>query len=100
MVPWLVSSGEDVLLRVYVQPRASRNQLAGIQGEELKVRLTSPPVEGAANRAVCDFFAGVLGVARGTVQLAAGASSRHKRLTVRGVAAETVRGIIEAELGD
>ncbi len=98
MVSWLGASGEDVLLRIYVQPRASRNQLSGLQGEELKVRLTSPPVEGAANRACCEFFAGLLGVAKGAVRVAAGETSRHKRLAVRGLSPATVLGIIESEL--
>ncbi|MBE0596737.1 MAG: YggU family protein [Desulfuromonadales bacterium] len=73
-----------VIIDILVQPRASRNELVGLQGEELKVRLTSPPVDGAANRLCTDFFARLLDVARGDVQLLAGEKSRHKRLLIRG----------------
>ncbi len=80
------------MLRVWVQPRASRNEIAGVQGEELKVRLTSPPVEGAANKLCREYFASLLRVAKGQVELLAGEKSRHKRLLVRGVTApEAVR---------
>lgn len=80
-----------VLLEIYVQPRASRNELAGMQGDCLKVRLTSPPVEGAANKLCREFFAKRLGVAKSRVTLVAGEKSRHKRLLVEGVTAEEAR---------
>ena len=74
-----------VLLRLFVQPRASRNEIVGAQGEELKLRLTSPPVDGAANRLCCEFLAKELQVAKSAVELVGGESSRHKRLLVHGV---------------
>lgn len=85
MPPWLKPHGDGVILQLLVQPRASSNAVVGEQGEELKVRLTSPPVEGAANRLCCEYFAKLLGVAKGAVELLAGEASRHKRLLVRGV---------------
>lgn len=90
MPAWLETQPGGVLIRLLVQPRASRNEVVGVHGEELKVRLTSPPVEGAANRLCCEFVAKRLGVAKGMVDLVAGETSRHKRLLVRGVDAETV----------
>lgn len=95
MPPWLSESGEGVLLQVLVQPRASRNEVAGLQGEELKVRLTSPPVEGAANKTCTAYFAKLLGVPKSAVELVVGDRSRHKRLLARGVTAAQVRAVIE-----
>lgn len=97
--PWLTRLGEGVSIAVYVQPRASKNELAGVQGDELKVRLTSPPVEGAANKLCSEFFAKLLGVAKGDVTLAAGERSRHKRLFIRGVTAETVLRVVTEKTG-
>lgn len=79
----LTETSEGVRVAVYVQPRASRNELVGVQGEELRLRLTSPPVEGAANRLCCEFLADLCGVAKSQVVLLSGAKSRHKRLLVR-----------------
>ena len=90
MPAWLEAQPGGVLIRLFVQPRASKNEIVGVLGEELKIRLTSPPVEGAANRLCCEFVAKHLGVAKGQVDLVAGETSRHKRLLVRGVDKESV----------
>lgn len=93
MIPWARSMGDGVAVDLLVQPRASKNEVVGPQGEELKVRLTSPPVEGAANRLCCAFLAKRLRVGKGSVELVAGEKSRHKRLLIRGV---TVAQVEEA----
>ncbi len=98
MAPFLRQAGEGVGIDVYVQPRASRNEVVGLQGEELKIRLTSPPVEGAANRLCTDFLAHLLGVPRRDVILLAGDRSRHKRLLVRGLSLEEIRRTLAAHL--
>jgi uncharacterized protein (TIGR00251 family) len=78
-----VTSRDDALiLSVYVQPRASKNQICGIQGEELKVRLTSPPVDGAANKLCREFIAGIFDVPKSSVEIISGETSRHKRLKI------------------
>ncbi len=90
-MPWLRQHRDGVTIDLYVQPRASRCEIVGIQGEELKVRLTSPPVEGEANRLCVEFFAKLLKVPKSDVELVAGEKSRHKRLLVRDVTAEELR---------
>lgn len=91
MLPaWLQIRANGVALHLLVQPRASKNEVVGAQGEELKVRLTSPPVEGAANRLCCEYIAKRLGLAKSAVILEAGEISRHKRLFLPGVSAAEV----------
>lgn len=89
--PAIVQDGLDVLLAVRVQPRASRNQLvlAGIPAEGLgpdsvTLRVTAPPVEGAANAACRAFLAGLLGIAQSRILIVRGETSRHKLLRIRG----------------
>lgn len=79
---------EGVIFTVHVQPRASRNELCGVQGDGIKVRLTSPPVEGAANSLCVEFLAGLLGVAKSRVTIMAGERSRHKTVRVEGITKE------------
>jgi len=89
---WASSHSDGVILAILVQPRASKNQLCGVQGEELKLRLTSPPVDGAANKLCCQFLAKLFGCAKSNVSLVAGHKSRHKKLLVAGVSCpEAVR---------
>jgi len=90
-MPWLRQHRDGVTIDLYVQPRASRCEIVGIQGEELKVRLTSPPVEGEANRLCVEFFAKLLKVPKGSVELISGEKSRHKRLLVRELTQEEAR---------
>jgi uncharacterized protein (TIGR00251 family) len=77
-----------IRVRVYVAPRSSSNSILGAHGGELKVSLTAPPVEGAANRALTDFLARKLGVPKSAVQITAGQTSRHKTLAIEGISAE------------
>lgn len=73
-----------------VVPRSSSNAVAGIHGDALKVRVTAPPVDSAANGEVIRFLAGVLGVSRGSVQLVRGDTSRQKQVLVAGMTAQQV----------
>ncbi|HXE95866.1 MAG TPA: DUF167 family protein [Dongiaceae bacterium] len=83
-LPFLTTVKNDLVLSVYVQPRASKNQICGIQGEELKIRLTSPPVDGAANKLCREFVADLFDVAKSSVEIISGEASRHKRLRITG----------------
>ncbi len=77
-----------VYVAVKLQPRASSNALAEVVGAELKVKVTAPPVDAAANEALRRLLAEVLGCPRGAVQLVRGATSRHKVILVSGLTAE------------
>ena len=74
-----------VTFDVLVQPRASRAKVGPLHDGRLKVAVTSPPVDGEANAAVIELIAKTLGVARGAVEVVAGATSRRKTIKVRGV---------------
>ena len=80
-----------VTLRVRVQPRASRDALSGEREGALVVRLTAPPVEGAANEALARFLGKALGVAPKAVRVVRGARGRDKVVSVAGVDAATAR---------
>ena len=84
-----------VRLGVHVQPRAARSEIAGVHGEALKVRLTSPPVEGAANDALVKFLAETFAVGRRAVRIVAGEHSRSKIVEIEGITARAVHGIVE-----
>jgi uncharacterized protein (TIGR00251 family) len=83
--------GSDCRIRLWIQPRASRNEIVGIQGDAIKVRLTAPPVEGQANQALLRFLSKRLEVTRDAVMLSSGAGSRRKTVQVTGLAPGQVR---------
>ena len=74
--------GEDLILFVRLQPRASRNEIITEQDGRLKIRLTAPPVEGKANNSLCKFLAKTFDVANRDVSLETGDSHRDKRLRI------------------
>lgn len=78
---------DGIRFQVRVQPRSSRNEIVGEQQGALKVKLTAPPLEGEANRALIAFLAEVLGVAKKDISLLKGQSSRTKLVEVCGVTA-------------
>jgi uncharacterized protein (TIGR00251 family) len=79
-----------VAFAVRVVPRATRNEIAGVHGDALKVRLTAPPVEGRANEALVTFLAHRLGVRKSQVEIVAGATSRRKMIHIIGLSAQEV----------
>ncbi len=83
---------------VRVQPRAKKNAITGEMGDALKLSLTAPPIEGRANEAVVDFFAKLLNVARSSVTIAAGESSRNKVIRVSGMSADSLRARLQTAM--
>ncbi len=74
-----------------MQPRASRDEVAGLQGEAVKVRVTAAPVEGEANEAVVRLLSRSLEVPRSSVSIARGHGGRRKQVRIEGLAAAEVR---------
>ena len=81
----ITETSEGVTMRLHLQPRASRTGICGIQGDELKVRVTSPPVDDAANRLCIEFFAKTFKVPKSAVTIISGQKSRHKKLLISGI---------------
>ena len=77
-------------IEIYVQPRASKTEVAGLHDGRIKVRLAAPPVDGAANAELVSFIASRLGLAKSKVRVVAGESSRRKVVEVEGVDAQTI----------
>ena len=78
-------------LNVHINPRSSRNQITGWQGDVLCIKLTAPPVEGAANKAAIEFLAESLGVKKSQVALVSGQTSRDKVFEVAGLSESEIR---------
>jgi uncharacterized protein (TIGR00251 family) len=83
-----------ITFAVRVQPRASRDEIAGEYQDGLKIRLTAPPVDDRANEALCKLLATRLKVPLSAVRIASGERSRTKRVEVHGVTAAMVRGLV------
>ncbi len=87
-------SASSATISVKIQPRASKNEIIRREGGELKIRLTAPPVDGAANEALVKLLSGELGVARSRVEIVSGQSSRDKIMRIDGLSSEEVERLL------
>lgn len=95
---WLTEKSGCLFINIHLQPRASKNEIVGIHGDSLKVRLTSPPVEGAANSHVIEFFAKRLGIQKSNITIVSGEKSRHKTLKIEGITGSKASSIIGIDI--
>jgi hypothetical protein len=88
--PFLKVHPEGTLLSLKVIPRASKNEIGEALGSELKIKVTAPPVDSAANRAVVDLLAETFGCPKSNVSVVRGAAARHKSVLVQGLTPEEI----------
>ncbi len=88
---FLRETAGGTLLAVKLQPRASKSEIGEALGEELKIKVTAPPVDAAANQALIELLAETLGCSRGKVELVRGHTSRHKTVMLHGFKPDEVR---------
>lgn len=93
-LPFLTSHVEGVVVRVKVVPRSSKNAIAGVRGDSLVIKITAPPVEGQANKALLKFLGKKLGIPPSSIAILSGSSSREKTLLLKGLDQEVVRSIL------
>jgi len=86
---------DGIIFKVKVQPKASKNEFAGLYQDALKIRLTAPPVEGKANKALIDFLADWLGVKKSQVEIVSGQLSKIKIIKVIGEGSNLMKRIQE-----
>lgn len=78
---WIrVEKDGAVSLMIQVQPRAASNRVAGLQGDALKLCITSPPVDGKANEAVISLLAKILKIPKASISIQSGKQGRKKRI--------------------
>lgn len=80
MKTWITEKEHGLLLNLYIQPGASKNMIAGEYGEpaRLKIKIKSPPVDGAANEELINFLSQLFGLSKSQIHLVRGETSRQK----------------------
>lgn len=79
-----------VTFSVRVQPRSSKNEICGIYGDAVKIKLTSPPVEGEANKGLIEFLSKALDISKGQIEIIGGHKSKNKLIKMKGVKRERI----------
>jgi len=87
----------EALIRVKVIPRSSRTEIAGMEKDIYRVKITDPPIEGKANKAVIALLAEKLGIAKRDIEITAGKTSRMKTVRVQGMSEVAVTQALEAK---
>lgn len=94
MVLFCREKGERLTITLHVQPRAKKTAIVGVHGDALKVKVSAPPVDGAANDELIAFFAKYFGVPKSRVEVKQGEQSRHKVLEVIGVTSSELTALL------
>lgn len=76
---------EEITLKVYLQPKSSKNEVVGPYRDGIKIKVTAPPMEGKANEALIRFLAGALNVSPSCIEILKGRHSREKTLSISGI---------------
>lgn len=91
MTAWSILETQEVVqFKIKVQPRSAKNEIKGIHGDALKIKLTAPPVDGEANFACVRFLSDILGVSQGRIRIISGHTSRQKIISVEGLTKKDV----------
>ena len=92
---WIQETPEGVIFKASIQPKGSRNEIVGLQGDALKIRLTAPPVEGSANKMCIEFLAKFLKARKSDVEIVRGRSTRTKKMLVRATTRKKIESLLE-----
>ena len=84
-------------IKIKLAPRSSRNEILGREGDGYKVKVTSPPVEGMANKALVALLAEKLGVPKRDIEITAGKTSRMKTVRIHGLSEPEITRALEAK---
>ncbi len=97
-MPFLATAKDgSLLLRVHIQPKASKTKIIGLYDGTLKITVCAPPVEGRANREIVKFLAKKLKIPKSDVRVKSGLQSRRKSLELKNIRESEVRRLLEGE---
>lgn len=92
----LKKNGDGIVFSIQVQTRSSKNEICGIHGDLIKVKLTSPPIDGAANEGLIKFLSDKLDVSKWQIEIVRGHKSKNKLIKISGVKKERVDNLFKA----
>jgi uncharacterized protein (TIGR00251 family) len=85
---------DGVILQVHVVPRSAKSEVAGVQGDALKLRIAAPPVEGQANKECIRFLSDILGIRKKQVVIVGGSKSKNKTMAIEGIRRKDIEALI------
>jgi uncharacterized protein (TIGR00251 family) len=91
---WMQETPDGLLFKIVVQPKGATNEVVGLRGDALKIKLTALPVDGAANKMLVQFLAKLLKVPKSDVIIVRGQRSRTKKVFVKSVASVRIEALL------
>ena len=91
---WLGETKQGVTIDLHVIPNARKSEIVGIHNDKLKIKISSPPVDGSANKEIIKFFSKKLKISKSKIDIISGEKSRDKRLLINDITIDKVRNSI------
>jgi uncharacterized protein (TIGR00251 family) len=93
-VLFIKETANGVIFHIHVVPKSAKNEVAGVQGDAVKLKINAPPVEGKANAACIKFLSEILGVRKNQVNIVSGHTSRKKTVAIEGRGKKDIEVVI------
>lgn len=94
MMQVIQKRSDGIIMRIAVQPKSSKNMIAGIHGDAIKIKLTAPPADNAANKMCIEYIADWLSVPKSRVEILSGQTGRKKNILIRCLDESSIQAII------
>jgi uncharacterized protein len=91
----ILETKEGVIFKIRVQPRSSKQELAGIQDDALKLRIKAPPVDGKANEECIRFLSELFGIKKSRISIISGLTSRGKTVSIEGLKKKDIESAVD-----
>ncbi len=88
---------DGLLIKIHVQPKAKKDEIVGIQGDTLKVRIKAPPIKGKANEALQKFLSKLLKISKSSIEIVSGETSKQKSIYIKGRTLEDIEKCLGAK---
>lgn len=88
---WFSFTEKGLVIQLHIVPNAKKSEIVGIHGAALKIKISSPPVDGKANEEIIRFFSSLFGIPKNHVELLSGATSKSKRILLHGVSQNLIQ---------
>lgn len=95
MSDWVYASSENCILNVLISPQSRKNEIVGLYQNQLKIKITAPPVDGKANECLLEYLSEILSIRISALEIIKGQTSKSKQIKVAGRTPEVIRGLLQ-----
>jgi uncharacterized protein (TIGR00251 family) len=91
---------DGILLKIHAHPGSKKNEICGLHGDSLKIKIKAPPVDGEANKSCGEFLSDILNIPQANIIIKSGVTSRNKTFLIKGITREEAQKIFLPDISE